>query len=321
MTSPGERLDPPHRTGRDAVLVAVPYATWGSVGLFVRWVDLPAIAIAGWRLLMAVVGISLIRALRPAWRVRAAPGQRRILVVLGVALGLSWPLFFLGLQLIDIGVATVLSFSWPLWYVALAFAVRRERQPWTVVAALAVCLVGLALLALRSGSLPRGDDALGILAALGASVLAAVQLLVIRSVALDVPALTVNLWQTSIGALMLAPFTVHSALSGEVTVRAVAILLLIGGVFTGVGAALQVAGARRLDPAHTSAISYLEPLVATALGVLVLGERVRPLGAVGGALVLGGGMFVLLRGRRDDRSSELAVAADGERREDHRHPG
>lgn len=278
---------------RDLLLVATPYAVWGSVGLFVRWIDMSAIAIAGWRLLMAAAGILAVMSLRPRLRQVQPRGQTRVLVTLGVALGLSWPLFFAGLQLIDIGIATVLSFSWPLWYIVLAFTIRKERQPRSVILALIVCLLGLVLLTVRSGELPRGDDLLGVLAALGASVLAAVQLLVIRSIDTVVPALTVNLWQTSVGALMLLPVTIHSAATGDLTWRSLAILVLIGGVFTGVGGALQVSGARRLDPSHTSVISYLEPLVATLLGVIVLGERPGPVGLVGILLVLGAGSFVV----------------------------
>lgn len=278
---------------RDLALVATPYAIWGSVGLFVRWIDMSAIAIAGWRLLMAVGGILAVMALRPRLREVRSRGQARVLVTLGVALGLSWPLFFAGLQLIDIGIATVLSFSWPLWYIVLAFTLRGERQPATVIAALCICLLGLVLLTVRSGELPRGDDLLGVLAALGASVLAAVQLFVIRSIDVVVPPLTVNLWQTSVGALMLLPLTVHSAAVGDLTWRSLAILVVIGSVFTGVGGALQVAGARRLNPSHTSVVSYLEPLVATLLGVIVLGERPGPIGIVGILLVLGAGAYVV----------------------------
>ena len=282
---------------RNLGLVATPYAVWGSVGVFVRQIDLSSAAISAWRLLFAVATIAALMAVRADIRRFHPGGQRRLLILLGMVLGLAWPLFLLALIRTDIGVAVVVAFSWPLWYTLLAYFFRGERQPPVVVAALVLCLVGLALVAVRSGDLPRGDDAIGIAAALGASIFAALQILLIRDVELDIPALTVNLWQSTVAAILLSPFAVHGAVTQGLTWTDLAILVLIGGVFTGLGGALQVAGARRLNPAATAVASYLEPLVATALGIIVLDERPRVVGAIGIVLVVGSGMFVLLRGQ------------------------
>jgi drug/metabolite transporter (DMT)-like permease len=280
---------------RNLGLVAVPYAAWGSVGIFVREIDLPPSAISAWRLLFAVLAITLMMSARAELR-HFHPGvQKRLLIMMGMVLGLAKPLFLLALVRTDIGVAVVIAFSWPLWHTLLAWVFRGERQPPNVVAALALCLAGLAMVALRSGDIPRGDDAIGIAAALTASVLAAVQIFLIREVHFDIPAMTVNLWQSAVAAIMLFPFAAHGVITRGLSVNDIAILVLIGGVFTGVGGAMQVAGARRLNPAATAVVSYLEPLVATVLGVLLLDERPRVVGAIGIVLVLGSGIFVLLR--------------------------
>jgi drug/metabolite transporter (DMT)-like permease len=280
---------------RNLAVIATPYALWGSVGVFVRELDLSSVAIAGWRLMLAVMAIALLMSARSELR-RFHPGaQRRVLVMLGIVLGLATPLFLFALLRTDIGVAVVVAFSWPLWYSLLARIFRGERQPPRVVAALVLCLVGLALVAIRSGDLPRGDDAIGIAAALTTSVLSATQILLIREVRFDIPALTVNLWQSAVAALMLAPFAAHGVITRGLSLSDLAILLLIGGVFTGLGGAMQVEGARRLNPAATAVVSYLEPLVATLLGVILLDERPRVVGAIGMMLVLGSGIFVLLQ--------------------------
>lgn len=265
--------------------------------MFVRQIDLSSAAISAWRMLFAVAAIGLLMSARVDLR-RFQPGsQRRLLVLLGMVLGLAWPLFLLALVRTDIGIAVVVAFSWPLWYTLLAFFVRGERQPPTVILALGLCLAGLAMVALRSGDLPKGDDAIGIAAALGASILAAVQIFLIREVDFDIPALTVNLWQTAVASVVLLPFAAHGVLTGGPSLSELAILVLIGGVFTGVGGALHVAGARRLNPAATAVASYLEPLVATVLGIVVLDERPRLVGAVGIVLVIGSGLYILLLGR------------------------
>lgn len=293
---------------RNLAVIAIPYATWGSVGVFVRQVDLSPTAIAAWRLLLAVVAIALVMSARAELR-RFHPGaQGRLLIILGMVLGLATPLFLFALIRTDIGVAVVVTFSWPLWHALLARIFRGERQPPAVLAALVLCLAGLAMVAMRSGTLPSGDDAIGIAAALGASLLAATQLLLFRSVRFEIPALTVNLWQSAVAALMLFPFAAHGVVTRGLSLSDLAILVLIGGVFTGLGGGLQVEGARRLNPAATSVVAYLEPLVATFLGIVLLDERPRLLGAVGIALVLGSGIFVLLR-------STVSLPASPHRRE------
>jgi len=276
--------------------VAIPYAAWGSVGVFVRQIDLSSTAISAWRLLFAVVVIGLMMSARADLRHFHPGAQRRLLILMGVVLGSATPLFLLALVRTDIGIAVVVAFSWPLWHVLLAWFFRGERQPRSVIVALGFCLAGLAMVALRSGDLPRGDDAIGIAAALGASILAATQLLLVREVHFDIPALTVNLWQSAVAAMMLFPFAAHGVVTRGLSPADIAILVLIGGVFTGLGGGLQVAGARRLNPAATSVVSYLEPLVATFLGIVLLDERPRVVGAIGIVLVLGSGIFILLQG-------------------------
>lgn len=289
--------------GRNLAVIATPYAAWGSVGVFVRELELSAIAIAGWRLLLAVLAIGLLMSARAELR-RFHPGlQTRVLVMLGIVLGLATPLFLFALLRTDIGIAVVVAFSWPLWYSLLAWIFRGERQPPRVIAALVLCLVGLALVALRAGDIPRGDDAIGIAAALGTSILSATQLLLFREVRFDIPALTVNLWQSAVAAIMLFPFAAHGVITRGLSLSDVGILLLIGGVFTGLGGAMQVEGARRLNPAATAVVSYLEPLVATLLGIVLLDERPRVLGAIGIVLVLGSGIYVLLQSSVSPRAT------------------
>lgn len=270
--------------------------------MFVRHLDLPATAISAWRLLFATAAVAIVMATRSELR-RVRPGaQVRVLILIGVVLGLATPLFLLALVRTDIGVAVVVAFSWPLWHTLMAWVLRGERQPPAVVVALGLCLLGLALVAVRSGSLPTGDDAVGIAAALAASVFAASQIFLFREVRFDIHAITVNLWQSAIAAIMLAPFALRGLANHPLSASDLAILLLIGGVFTGLGGVMHVAGARRLNPAATAVVSYLEPLVATFLGIVLLDERPRPIGAIGVALVLGSGLFILLRARAQPAS-------------------
>ena len=57
-----------------------------------------------------------------------------------------------------------------------------------------------------------------------------------------------------------------------------------------------VVGLERIGAARAAILTFAEPLVAVAVGALVWGEPLRPLAAVGGALVLGAGIHVARAG-------------------------
>jgi DME family drug/metabolite transporter len=305
---PGGRAPAAHRLGRLGHLAAVAgtYGVWGSVGIFVRHLDLSATAISGWRLALAAIATWVAGRARPGTLVRVERRHVGDLVLLGVSVGLSWPLFILALQRTDVGVAAVLSFAWPLWYVAIDRAWSGRRYPASVVIAFVVCVAGLALVVLRSGSLPSGDDAIGVAAALGASIGAAFQLLYVRRIAADVPTRTVNLWRTVVAAVMLAPFTVRGTVAHPPGGLDLGILVLLGAVMTGVLGEVQVAGSRYLAAQETAVVSYMEPLVAAVLGALFLAERLGALGVVGVVLLLGAGASILLQGAPPDVPSRSA---------------
>ena len=62
-------------------------------------------------------------------------------------------------------------------------------------------------------------------------------------------------------------------------------------------------GVRELRSSHVTTITLLEPVVATVLAVLVVGERLAPLGWGGVVLILVG-LSVLVSARRTPLSSE-----------------
>jgi drug/metabolite transporter (DMT)-like permease len=70
-------------------------------------------------------------------------------------------------------------------------------------------------------------------------------------------------------------------------------LLTIGAITIGAGSGvLFMIGLTRVGSARTAVLTFAEPIVAVVVGVLVWHEPLRPLTAVGGAIVLGAGIYV-----------------------------
>ncbi len=252
----------------------------GTVGILVRRLDLPAESIAGFRLAFAAAARGPRGAAAPG---RALPrgGELGRLGLLGVLTAVNWWAFILAFRLTDIGITVVLSFTWPVWYAVFGRLLGFERRDGAKLAALAVSLVGLALLVGRTGAPPDARDVLGMLTALGTAVSMAFMVLVSRSLPGGMPSATVNFWQSGIAAVLLAPFAVAGAGRGTLDAPAWIILFFLGAVLTGLGGTLFVTGLRVLSPIEAGVVSYLEPVSAVLLAAWLVDEVPGPRGPVG----------------------------------------
>ncbi len=64
---------------------------------------------------------------------------------------------------------------------------------------------------------------------------------------------------------------------------------------------LQLAAQRVLSPTYAALVYTLEPVVASATGFLILGDRLAPIQWLGGALILGGSLLPEIPRRRHSR--------------------
>jgi DME family drug/metabolite transporter len=94
-----------------------------------------------------------------------------------------------------------------------------------------------------------------------------------------------------LGGAALAPWTL-SALVRLSAPRSLALVAWLGPVTVALAYWLYVAGLRRLTAATAATLSLAEPLVATALGIGILGERLSLSIAAGTLLLLGGLVLV-----------------------------
>jgi drug/metabolite transporter, DME family len=111
----------------------------------------------------------------------------------------------------------------------------------------------------------------------------------------------------SLGALLLVPVLVLGDSGWIATGDGLAMALFLGAVPTALAYVLFARGLRHLTPGETATLTLAEPLTATGLGLLALGERPGAVAAVGAGLVLAGLLALALPARR--RPLQLAGAA------------
>lgn len=207
--------------------------------------------------------------------------------VLGVLnIGAFFPLLFIAAYHLPGGVAATLGAAQPLVVAVLVVLILREpfsawRLSWGIVG-----IVGVALVVLRSTA---ALDAVGVIAGLLGAVFMGFGVTLTKKWGrpAGVPAMGLAGWQLTAGGLFLLPLTlliegVPTAIDST-ALAGYAWLGLVGGLLT---YTLWFKGIARLPVASVAVLGLLSPLVAAALGALLLSQTLGAVQIAGFTLAL-----------------------------------
>ena len=283
--------------------VAAAALSWGTWPLWVRGVPLGQFTIA--MVVQAVLGLCglpfALLVTRGRRRAGRAAGRLGILWIglLGLSDAGNNVLYFAALGQGAVGVAVLAHYLAPVLVAALAPRLLGESLGRRTPAAVAAGLAGLALLVWpgRGAGGPAAARAAGLGAA--SAVFYAGNLLIGKRGLRHLAPLELQVYHGLVGAALLLPFGGR----GLWAARPAALWpVAAGALFLGLGGGWAFyRGLRQIPTPHAGVITYLEPLVAVAVGVVLFGEHLSALGGLGGALVVGAGMAVIT-----DRASAAA---------------
>ena len=287
--------------------VAALAATWGLVSVIVAGVDLDAGALVFYRLALAALalGAAMLVAGRAAAFPMPRPRVRPALV--GVVLGLHWLLFFQTIKLSSVAFAILVVYTGPIFLAIVAPFLLPERRSRIVFAALPVAATGIATMALAEDDSTSGGAA-ALATGLGAAVTFAALIILTKQVLVYVPALTLQLWNCTIGALVLAPFLLAA---DRVVPHGIEIpsVILLGVVFTAAMGLAYVWLVGRVRAQAVGVLGYIEPVSAALLAWAILGQAVTWPVAVGGSLVVAAGVLVVLYEPAEPAAVEAPIPA------------
>ncbi len=218
--------------------------------------------------------------------------------------------FFAGVDRAGVAVGTLAAIgSGPVLTGVLALLLLGERPGRAWLAATGVCLAGLALLVLV-GSGSGGADPAGVGLSVAAGLAyAAYTVLAKQQLDRGHRPSSVMAAAFGLGGLLSLPLLATQPLGWVATAGGVALVAYLGLVTTTLAYLLFVRGLAVLAAGPVTTLVLAEPVVATALGVLVLDERLSAAGAVGAGLVLLGLLVQGLGASRAAPAPEGAVGA------------
>lgn len=273
------------------VMVALAAASWGTWSLFLRPTGMAATTSTP--IMFVIMGLVLlpfaVRAPRPVWDCRTVG-----LLLLNTACdALNVVTFFGALSVTTVSIAVITHYAAPILIALASPRVEGTRTRGTVPAAF-IALAGLVIV-LEPWRAPADGAIVGALLGLASAVCYMGNVFVVRRLAGRIGPVRAMSYHSLLAAVVMLPF----AVSDLATVTWSGLGLLGAGSITigAVSGVVFIVGLTRIGAARTAVLTFAEPLVAVAVGILAWGEPLRPVAALGGALVLAAGIHVAKQAR------------------------
>lgn len=261
---------------------------FGTVGLFVKFIELPSTVIALSRGALGTLFLLLVlKLLKRRINTASVKSNFKHLVIAGVALGLNWIFLFEAYRLTSVATATLAYYMAPIILILLSPILLHERIPLGKWICVICALFGMSLISgVWEGSENVALDGItmGLIAAcFYASV-------VINNKFLQgLDPYDSSIVQLAVAAIVLLPyvlFTVDfSVLKPDTTT--IGLTLAVGILHTGVAYWLYFSALPKLEAARIAIFSYIDPAIAILLSVFVLMEPMTTAGVIGAVLILG----------------------------------
>jgi drug/metabolite transporter (DMT)-like permease len=281
-------------------------SSWGFIWIIADHLSLGALTIVFWRIGLSVLvcGVGVVVSGRTDL-LRIGKTWRWTLL-LGPGLALLWFCTIEAMKLSSVAVAVLATYTTPVFLALFAPLFLPERLSRVVLFALPIAIGGLVLIAFASnggGNVRPLAIAIGVSGALVQTVLVIIQKHVVR----EVNPIGFSFW---IDIFALAALVPVLPFAGRVLPGAgeLGYLAILGVIFTLLSGLVWLMLLRHVTAQAMGFFSYIEPVSASLLAWLLLGQRLGAPIVAGGALVLVAGFIVVLREPAEMPIAEVEAA-------------
>lgn len=294
------------RTVRGYLLVAGAFLIMGLIGALVEWATAPESALLVLRFATAGLVLGVVFARRRPLAGAAARSVWPRLLLMAAIDAFMLLLFFAAIRGTSVAIGMFLQFLAPVWVALIAPRVFRTRTEGIVYPALAIALVGLAVILMppllgEGVRLSAWGVTAGILAGFG---YAAFQL-VVKDLTRRVSAVTIVFTEVWLDTLILLPLALWQTVAAgyHLTARDLVAGATLGVLCTAVAYLMWTHGMGLIKVQHSSILGYLEPVSAPLYALLLLGQGISIWTVIGGALIVLAGLLVVLLGEHEEEGA------------------
>lgn len=287
---------------REKASVILSMVIFGTIGIFVEYIDLPSGVIASFRgITGAIVILAVMLLSGKKIDFKSVKKKIKVLVASGVAIGFNWILLFEAYKFTGIPVATVCYYTAPvIVVVASSFVFKKKLKAKQIICVL-LAMVGVGAV---SGVFPEGTtDMKGVLCGLGAALLYA-SVMIMNKFMGDVPSYERTVVQLFVAGVVVLPYAILSAGEIKVNVQSALLLVVVGVVHTGFAYLLYFGAMKKLESGTVAILSYIDPASAIILSSLVFMTLPKPYEIVGVMFIMTGAIWSEMEIKTQKNSAE-----------------
>lgn len=284
---------------RAKMMLSLSMIIFGTLGLFTRNIAVTSGELALYRAILAsllIVGYLLVTGQRIDFK--AIKKELLPLLFSGMAMGINWILLFEAYKHTTISAATLSYYFAPVIVTVVCPFLFRERITKKQLLCFVMSTAGLVLIIGFEGMNGGSNHILGIFLGLGAAVFYAMVISFNKFIK-NVEGIHRTLLQFFAAILILLPYVAYTGgMHLEVLdTKGWICLLVVGLIHTGITYCMYFSALKELKGQEVAILSYLDPLVAVVVSVLILGEEMTFMQLLGGILILG---FTLWNEKREN---------------------
>lgn len=274
---------------KSRAMMVTAMVTFGTLALFVRKISVSSGELALYRAVMATLMLGayfLISGQRIDFR--AIRKELPLLLISGMAMGINWILLFEAYRYTTVSVATLSYYFAPVIVTLACPILFKEKMGVKQWICFAMSTLGIVLIT-GIGDLSGGDTHfIGILFGFGAAVLYASVILLNKFIK-GVAGIQRTFLQFVAAVVILLPYVLCTGGFHLTTMDGIGWvnLLMVGIVHTGITYCLYFSSLKEIPGQEAAILSYIDPLIAVAVSVFLLGEQMTVQQLIGGGLILG----------------------------------
>lgn len=270
----------------------------GTIGAMVVWSELSPQTVIFYRCLFGAMILGLLGWLSKTFKKEYFTKKALLIALLGgIALTLNWFFLFSAYQNTSIGLATTIYNTQPFIYLFLTSLLLKEKIRKDQIIWVVISFIGLALIMQTKPTnqlINYQSYLIGVLQALLSATLYALVGLSTKYLKQLLPSLIAFLHLIT-GLILFLPFANTTVLTTHFYSQTLLIAITLGVVHTGIMYILLYRAVQQLPTIEFASLSFIYPLVAIVLDIVLFHVKLTPYHIIGMVLILLGAMGVNLK--------------------------
>lgn len=275
-----------HKNAKSMMIASM--AIFGTLGVFTRNIAVTSGELALYRAILAISLIAVyLVCTKQNINLKASKKELVLLLFSGAAIGINWILLFEAYKYTTISAATLSYYFAPVIVTVICPILFHEKLTGKQIFCFIMSTLGLIMIT-GTSNIRDKRDFIGILFGISAAIFYAA-VIILNKFIRNIDGIHRTFLQFLSAIIILVPYVLLTSRIhlGNLDIKGWGNLLIVGLFHTGITYCMYFSSLKELAGQEASILSYIDPLVAVLISVLILGETMSIAQAIGGTLILG----------------------------------